>query len=230
MTKYWIPGRVKTRLAASIGLYRAARLHRLFVNHLSAALAQAGTSREIVYAPDDHEQQLWDWRNLAGWTETWGLVAQGEGDLGERMCRWFAARLRDHGSAILIGADCPLLALHDIDHASLALDDADIVLGPAVDGGYYLIGIRSSNRTTGQLERLFADVPWSTPDVFAITRRRIEEIGLNLVMLDEREDIDTDAELSRLQIHLASHSDSAVTLGREIGRVLRSTDNSDFDS
>ena len=211
MTKYWIAGRVKTRLGSSIGMQRAARVHRLFVTHLVQTLADAADSRQIVLWPsdrgDDLAQQL---------QANWLVGQQADGDLGARMGGWFRAVLEHSGrrKAVLIGADCPLIESDDIRQAESLLEDHDVVLGPAADGGYYLVAMRTphplrsppptcspterSSQLQVRLAAMFRDMPWSTDQVFAETRRRVRAGGWSLAVLPVRSDIDTVADLRNL--------------------------------
>ncbi|MGB7328111.1 MAG: TIGR04282 family arsenosugar biosynthesis glycosyltransferase [Rubripirellula sp.] len=216
MMKYWRPGDVKTRLAASIGDDQAAQLHRLFVHQLCLSLCHAGDSRSLVFAPPSVEGLLRD--ELASWgiQDDWSYSVQCSGDLGDRMDHWFRdmgkrslggpnkqAEESQAASVILIGADCPTLTQADVEQAARAMSDHDVVLGPAADGGYYLIGMRSHHAVSGQLGDLFRDMPWSTADVLSTTVDRVARAGLKLGLLDQREDIDTVVELNRLRQLLA---------------------------
>lgn len=204
MTKYWRPGRVKTRLAATIGDQNAADLHRIFLHHLCVRLSTTGHRRELAMTPWADQalvaQQIDQW----GLADRWPIADQGDGDLGQRMLRWFGRALIDHPIAILIGADCPLVDAEAIATAGQSLVDADVVLGPAADGGYYLVGMSAGtaaklDRDLSGRESLFSDVPWSTDRVLAITLDRCRAAGLRVAMLPQREDIDTIDELNRLR-------------------------------
>jgi glycosyltransferase A (GT-A) superfamily protein (DUF2064 family) len=92
---------------------------------------------------------------------------------------------------VAIGGDCPTLDAKCLDRAGAALDAHDVVLGPARDGGYYLIGLR---KPAGEL---FVDIPWSTPDVLRTTLRRIRAARLSHVCLAVKEDVDDRASLRR---------------------------------
>ena len=229
MTKYWRPGQVKTRLAADVGDQRAADLHRHFLHHLSVGLAAAGRTRQWVAAllADQHlfRQQLKRW----GLASAWSIVDQGQGDLGQRMSGWFERTLKlddsiqpSGASAILIGADCLGIDEGVIAEAANRLADADIVLGPAIDGGYYLIGAAANERTRGRIGSLFTDVPWSTKHVLSITISRCEAAGLRVVMLEPREDVDTIDELNRLRASLADGDERAAELLAAIDAILNS--------
>ncbi len=120
--------------------------------------------------------------------------------------------------AILIGADCPTLSLAQIDEADRRLATHDVVIGPATDGGYYLLGI-SAPWTIERFHAIFDDVPWSTDQVFRVTQERIVAAGLSCYQLREREDIDTLAELNRLREQLAART--TTDPGSETSRPWR---------
>ncbi|TWT53063.1 2-phospho-L-lactate guanylyltransferase [Rubripirellula amarantea] len=218
MMKYWNPGDVKTRLGSSIGYQQAAHLHRTFVGHLCQQLAKTAGLRELVVWPPEQiplvSQQLAQWQS-----ESWNIRVQVDGDLGQRMARWIEDTLAHCEVAILIGADCPVLSHDDISTAISMLQANDVVLGPAADGGYYLVGIRGPWKD--QMNRLFENMTWSQGDVFQTTERRITEIGLKMGQLPIREDIDTNAELSRLRNELTiSDNPTDRTLSRQIDLIL----------
>jgi hypothetical protein len=184
-----------------------------------------------VTPPEDRSlflDQLDRW-GLAG---EWTIVDQGDGDLGRRMNRWFETTLAgdlsatapdESAAAILIGADCPSIDASVIADAGDRLADADVVLGPAADGGYYLIGMHARSATWSDLASLFVDVPWSTDRVLSVTVANCKTVGLRVAMLGQREDIDTIDELNRLRRSLADEagSDSDRTLGGSIESVLQ---------
>lgn len=210
MAKYWQPGSVKTRLGAAIGMHRAADLHRLFCHHLSVTLAQSATRRSFVIAPASRQPEF-----QAMLPNSWQIEFQSDGDLGRRMQTWFdpVANSSSVLHRVLIGADCPTLDGESIRIARAGLADHDLVLGPAVDGGYYMIGLRAPWRW--QYEVLFADIPWSSESVFEITYRRAEQNGLRVATLPVMEDVDTVAELDRLIGVLESRCQNAASEERE---------------
>lgn len=120
------------------------------------------------------------------------MAPQGAGDLGARLARAFR-RLHDEGArrAVAIGSDSPTLDPARIATGLARLDHADAVLGPARDGGYYLIGIRPGR------EALFDGIPWSTADVASETRRRAAEAGWTIAELPEWYDVDDVDDLRR---------------------------------
>jgi len=202
MAKYWTPGRVKTRLGQSIGNEHAAAIHRQFVLHLASSLQFVADRRVFAVSPTDRMSDF-----LAALPqERWEITSQASGDLGRRIEFWFRSSLTtldvsQQISSVLIGADCPTLSEAEVDTAFEQLNSHDVVLGPASDGGYYLIGLRSPWRPAYQ--RLFADIPWSGDKVFDMTVQRVDEAGLQSTAMNMQEDIDTIADLNRLRSALA---------------------------
>lgn len=171
-----VPGRVKTRLARDIGREPAARLYQAMVEDLLAA--HRGRSYRLVVATDGPRRAF---GNLLDGLDT---VAQGKGDLGDRLARTFRALLREHQRVIIAGTDLPDLGTRDVRRAFCLLQNRDTVLGPAADGGYYLIGLKEP-------ANLFSSIPWSTPRVLQQTLRRANHLGLRVALLPELADVDT---------------------------------------
>lgn len=220
MTKYWDIGKVKTRLGISIGMERAGSLHQLFVSHLCASLAHVTCRRVVCLAPNYRIAAMET--ALKSWSldDLWEVKPQGSGNLGERMQRWFVHNLRTKSSrAILVGADCPRLGADQIDKASEILQTQDAVLGPAADGGYYLIGLRWQSNVA-RFEQLFREVPWSTNQVLSVTHSRLETAGLSFAELESREDVDTIDELRNLRESLEQATDRDAELKKGIDRIL----------
>ncbi|MEO1614813.1 MAG: TIGR04282 family arsenosugar biosynthesis glycosyltransferase [Planctomycetota bacterium] len=217
MAKYWQVGQVKTRLGATIGLEQSARLHRIFCLQLARSLSEVAHRRSFVVTPSDampsFENEL---------PSEWALEPQADGDLGSRMKHWFANR-ENASSSILIGADCPRLTRQDLEEAFACLADHDIVLGPAHDGGYYLVGLRSPAGSV--LNALFDGMVWSQSSVFETTLQRAAACGLSVATLTPNSDVDTEADLSQLFSDLqASDRDTDRSLEREIQAVMAMRD------
>jgi len=173
------PGRVKTRLAQSIGEEEACAAYRELVERLLANLSEL-RDVELRFAPDEASGELGPWLQ-----EKWELAPQGTGDLGERLARAFREKF-DEGISrvVVIGSDCPYVTTEDIETGWRALEAHDVVLGPALDGGYWLIGMRSMH------EVLFREVPWSGPAVLGTTLARAGEAGLSVALLRKLSDVD----------------------------------------
>lgn len=113
-------------------------------------------------------------------------------DLGERMSNAFEIVLgNDSGKAVIIGSDCPEMSTEVLEEAFRALDASDVVLGPATDGGYYLLGMRRF------VPELFRDKQWSTPSVLTDTLSDAQRLGLSVRLLPALSDLDDEADLIR---------------------------------
>ena len=180
-----IPGRVKSRLAHSLGPMAAARLYRALLDH---ALAEALAARlPLTLALTEPLGDLADWRPPEGVN----VELQVEGDLGTRMNSAFQRHFdAGAGVVVLIGSDIPGLTGAVLRQAIAALTRVPVVLGPGADGGYWLVGQRSPGFD------LFSGVPWSSSETLAATRARLDQLHLHWEELDVLRDIDTAADLT----------------------------------
>lgn len=177
-----VPGKVKTRLAATIGNEAAANLYEAFLIDL---LRDTGASTDrllLAFTPDTESSRKWV-QNAAPQAE---ILAQPEGDLGHRI-DWFFRRAFDEGArrVVLIGSDSPDLPSHLLNAAIANLDDNDVVVAPATDGGYVLIGLKSPQ------PGFFDGVRWSSPFTLLDTVAAAARLELKLSFLDLWYDIDT---------------------------------------
>jgi rSAM/selenodomain-associated transferase 1 len=176
------PGATKTRLARHIGDHAAAAVYRAVAGDSARRLAPRSFEYErlFFYAPADARAEVESW--LCGET----CLPQVEGDLGERMAAAFEATFgRGAPRAAIIGSDVPGLSGGAVREAFDALCQHDLVLGPARDGGYYLLALRRP------WPALFAGLAWSTPSVLAATLERAQALGLTVHLLQPLTDIDT---------------------------------------
>jgi len=183
------PGRAKTRLAATLGDELAATLHGAFVLDVLDAHMQVGR-RVVLYRTGDLRHELWSQVNSSVVQRE-----QGEGDLGARLASAFEACLAESpgGRVVVLGTDSPALSPARVDDAFRALAQHDAVVGPAEDGGYYLLGLRRSMPT------LFEGIAWGTSRVFGDTRARLEAAKCRWSLLDPDYDVDVEADLVRLE-------------------------------
>lgn len=196
MAKDWIPGQVKTRLARDTGDLAASEIHKHFTLRLGKRLAKVADYRCVFVSPDDACERM-----QTAIAPDWLALPQHDGDLGYRMKHAFQTLFlkcdpANASQVVLIGADLPTLSAAELDMAFASLDAHDVVLGPAMDGGYYAIGLRGPWRAA--YEGLFEAIAWSTEQVFEQTKQVIQNAGLNLAVLGMREDIDTLESLHRL--------------------------------
>jgi rSAM/selenodomain-associated transferase 1 len=176
------PGAVKTRLAARIGAAAAAAVYRALAEEAARQTAPRGGEYERIFfhAPADAGPEMADW--LPG--ESWR--PQCDGDLGTRMAAAFGEAFgRGARRAAIVGTDVPELSAARIREALAALQDHELVVGPARDGGYYLIALSQP------APDLFAGVPWSTPAVLQATLERAGSLGLRTRLLSPLRDVDT---------------------------------------
>ncbi len=191
MAKAPEPGQVKTRLVPPLSAGGAAVLAARFARRtLTTAVAAALGPVTLGCAPDATHEFFKVCARRHGVT----LVDQGAGDLGARMQRMLATALERHRRVLLLGTDVPSVEPHDLRAAAVALaDGADLVIGPAIDGGYWLIGARRIDAS------LFDGIAWSTPGVLAATRARIAALGWNAVEIATHADVDLPSDLQRLR-------------------------------
>ncbi|MDX1630707.1 MAG: TIGR04282 family arsenosugar biosynthesis glycosyltransferase [Thermoanaerobaculia bacterium] len=185
-TKPAVPGRVKTRLIGELSPDDAADLHQAFLSDLRRRLKEGSFALRLA------------WDLEADETIPPGMAPsfpQEGATLGDRLYRGLTRVVGDHAYVAAVGSDHPELPLARVETAFQWLrNGADVVLGPASDGGYYLIGTRRETLHP----RLFEEIPWSTAEVLARTENRIAELGLEARLLPAGEDVDTPADLRNL--------------------------------
>ena len=196
MTRAPRPGATKTRLAPLLGPHGCARLHRALIEHtVAAAVAAVGAGRVLVAVdPPDHLDEVASLvEPIAANVE---LVAQSGADLGARMAAASAtAHFRHGGPVVVVGTDLPSLSAAIITDAVGYLETGcDVVFGPALDGGYYLIGLARP------APELFALPPttWGGPAVLACSLARADDAGLRVAQLTRLRDLDTPEDLAAL--------------------------------
>ena len=173
-------GFVKTRLAAALGPHGALAAYRALVERVLEELSPL-LDVELRFTPDDAASEISTWLRPG-----WRTAPQGEDDLGARMSRAFAEAFASGATrVVLIGSDCPHVTTRDIAATVAALDDHDAVLGPAEDGGYWLVALRAP------APGLFGQIAWSTEDVLAQTLARAQSLGLRVHLLRTLPDVDT---------------------------------------
>ncbi|MBW4676130.1 MAG: TIGR04282 family arsenosugar biosynthesis glycosyltransferase [Desmonostoc geniculatum HA4340-LM1] len=187
-TRYPEPGKTKTRLIPVLGSVGAANLQRQMTEHTIFQVKELqkliDISVEVRFAGGDL-QLMQDWLGL-------DLVyqSQGEGDLGLRMARsLFEAFQFGAEKAIIIGTDCPGVNAQVLATAFDKLHTFELVLGPAIDGGYYLIGLRQP------IPELFANIEWGTAQVFQKTVEIAQKLNLSYVNLTPLADVDRPEDL-----------------------------------
>ena len=176
-----VPGTVKTRIARTIGDERATDVYRHLLRHTQEITRKLTCHRVVYYGdfinPDD------------GWNGYEKQLQSGD-NLGERMLTAFREQFGRGANrvppdrAIIIGSDCLTVTADHVEQAFAALDETDVVIGPATDGGYYLLGMRELHLF------LFENMPWSQPELRRLTELALLQHGLTFGQLDELTDID----------------------------------------
>jgi len=190
-----IPGQVKTRLCPPLTPDEAATLHGSFVldtlERIQTAVVKLKLplDRYLACAPSASHVFFKIMEERQGVK----LIDQVGDDLGGRMSQAFGTLFaRGYRQVVLIGTDVPTLPLDHVKQAIASLENHDLVLGPALDGGYYLIGLKR------MAPELFADIPWSTNQVLRLTQEKALKIGLKASLIAPWRDVDTLADLEAL--------------------------------
>ena len=191
-TRYPEPGKTKSRLIPALGPDGAAELQREMTLHTLTWAKELSrrndVSVEVRFTGGDEDLMR------ACFGSELHYLPQGDGDLGDRLGRAFSHAFRTGaGRTVIVGSDCPDLTDEMARTAFDRLADHDLVLGPATDGGYYLIGLRA------EVPQLFADVPWGTSGVMGQTLRVAARLGLSVAQLEPLSDVDRPEDLEVLK-------------------------------
>jgi rSAM/selenodomain-associated transferase 1 len=207
-TRFPRAGEVKTRLIPALGAEGAARLHRRmaeFAVGQARRLARHRVTRLQIHFAEGSEAE---WNHWLG--SDLHYTAQVPGDLGTRMNAAFTTAFAEGASSVIImGSDCPGLTATILAQAFDTLLEYDLVLGPASDGGYYLIGLQ---RLTAEL---FQDIPWGTDQVLARTLDLAKQHGITHDLLPERDDVDRPEDLVKARAFLAEELTPETLRGKD---------------
>jgi rSAM/selenodomain-associated transferase 1 len=180
-------GKVKTRLAATLGDEEALAIYRQLLSHTNSVTEYLPVDKFVFYSNHIEQKDFWDSKHY------YKEVQQGF-DLGERMQNAFDATFQDgYDKILIIGTDCPDLNAGIIMNAFAYLNSQDVVIGPAEDGGYYLLGMKQL-----YLE-LFEDINWSTNTVLHETQMKCTALQLNYCLLPVLKDIDEEKDIVHLK-------------------------------
>lgn len=208
-------GEAKTRLAAEVGARQAAAFAAAFLTDTFASLR--ASAMQLVLATTERwslARELGPDRALldgAVLRDTW-VWLQGDGDLGARLERMLRRALEVGPWALAVGADAPGFPAGALAHAERALSEADVVFGPARDGGFYLVALRRCP------QRCFEGIPWSSSQTLEALERRMGEMGLRTARVQPWFDVDTLADLRDLERLIAEGHVSAPATTRALGR------------
>ncbi|MBW3660457.1 MAG: TIGR04282 family arsenosugar biosynthesis glycosyltransferase [Gemmatimonadetes bacterium] len=175
---------MKTRLTPVLRAAEAADLYRALLVDTVEVAESTGANVVVAFTPHGARGPL---ERLLGRHRRY--LPQGPGDLGQRLAYAFERLCDGPRPTLVVGSDCPGLGPDRLREAAEALKSSDIVVGPAIDGGYYLLGL------TRPRPEVFAGVPWSTGRVFEATMARIGEAGLRARVLAVERDLDTPEDL-----------------------------------
>lgn len=172
-----VQGKVKTRLAQGVGDEEALKIYHELLDFTIEESSKVSADKILYYSDFLPEQNL---------NNDFTLALQTGEDLGERMKNAFSVGFKKgYGRIILIGSDSFEIDANDIQKAFFMLNDKDTVIGPATDGGYYLIGLKTP------FEPIFVNKPWSTDVIFKRTYLELMLYNKTIALLEEKSDIDT---------------------------------------
>ena len=170
-------GKVKTRLAATVGEERALAIYKELLKHTRNIALLSDVKRYLFYSQKVEKNDGWS-------GDDFQKLVQINGDLGDKMADGFQRAFQNQKKVVIIGSDCASLTKEIVDQAFSILDQKDFVIGPALDGGYYLIGMRMF------LPQVFQNIEWSTEEVFSKTVEIIEGLKKTYGLLPSLSDID----------------------------------------
>ncbi len=208
-----VPGKVKTRMQPPLNEVQTALMYEAFVRDaVSGARLCGGAEVTVAYAPHPQRSDIsWITEDALSW------FAQADGDLGARLSAAFdRAFCSGAKKVVVIGSDCPDLEPELLRLAYTMLDDSPVVIGPARDGGYYLVGLRAP------MPHLFTMMEWSRPDVLERTLERLRLRGDGYGLLPERSDIDNFDDLKALASRLAAGKTRAPHSRKAIHELIGS--------
>lgn len=188
--KNLIPGTVKTRLAEDIGMDLAMEVYKELVANTSEVTDKVTVDKAVYYS---EYVELYDFFN----DETYQKHIQQGDDLGQRMLNAFFDSIEDgYEKVVLIGSDIPDISKKIIDDAFAKLEDHDVVVGPAEDGGFYLIGMKNAHKA------LFEDKTYSHPKVYEELIETIEDVGMSYATTKTLFDLDTKGDMKKAGIQI----------------------------
>ena len=170
-------GKVKTRLAKTIGDKDALKIYTLLLQHTESVLHKAPSDKVVYYSEEIQNKDLWD-------DAVYQKKLQKGADLGERMQNAFEDAFKDsYEKVVIVGSDLFDLKPTHIENAFTALENHDVVLGPSLDGGYYLLGMKKMHPA------VFKNKQWGTDSVLESTLKNLNQ--QNVKLLEALNDIDT---------------------------------------
>ncbi len=170
-------GKVKTRLASTLGDDKALQIYKALLGHTRKTVLSIPVERLLYYSSYINFDDEWP-------SAEFHKYLQPSGDLGERITYAFEKTFKSFDNVIIVGSDCPTLSTKILTEAFEQLQHHNFVIGPAQDGGYYLLGMRQFSPS------LFENIEWSTESVLPNTIRAIEKLDASYHLLPELSDVD----------------------------------------
>ena len=217
-----VPNHVKTRLIPEFSAVQAASLYSAFLKDWCNALKNLSDIELVIaYTPPESQSEI---ERVIGGNVIY--IPQVGNDLGERLtsaAEWAAER--GYLKVIIVGSDSPSLPISYISDALSGLDSRDVVIGPSIDGGYYLIGL-NMNSISKSVTTIFNGITWSSPQVLQQTFDRIQSIEASLKLLPPWYDVDTPQDLAFLHTHLtliryAEGTSQAITTEQQLSKLVK---------
>jgi rSAM/selenodomain-associated transferase 1 len=181
-----VPGKVKTRLAKDLGNDLACDIYKKLLSITDQAISNVACD-SIVYYGETIENEGWD---------TSAKKVQSSGNLGDRMLHAFTESFAvGYEQVIIVGSDLPDLSSEIISDAFAKLNDSDLVIGPAEDGGYYLLGQKAVNTS------IYEDMPWSQENLLEITLGKLKQENKSVALLQPLNDVDNIEDLKKSSLY-----------------------------
>ena len=176
-------GEVKTRLAATLGKENALEIYKKLLDHTHSITKNLECDKYVFYADRINQEDVWE-------NEVFQKRIQEGQNLGARMNSAFHSLFSGgYKEVLIIGSDCYELTQGHLEEAFELLSEVDVILGPASDGGYYILGMKEP------APELFTDMAWSTAGVFAETVKRLQKLSRRYLLLPLRNDVDEERDL-----------------------------------
>lgn len=197
-TRFPEPGKSKTRLIPQLGEVGAADLQRQMTTTILGTINTFSARENVVIEVHYSGGNVKKMRKWLG--NELNFQQQHPGELGERMFTAICSHLGRFNSIILMGSDCPGLDAAVLEEGFASLQHNEVIIGPAFDGGYYLIGVQGT-MARDNLHHLFSDVDWGTSNVLEQTLDRVRSLHLRYQLLKKLHDIDTPEDLQHFHNH-----------------------------
>jgi len=170
-------GKVKTRLASTLGDEKALEIYQALLGHTRNVATSVDAGRYLYYSSFIEKKD--DWSN-----KDFIKKLQPEGDLGQRLTTAFKEVFKRNEKVVVVGSDCAQLTPDIVNRAFEKLEEYPFVIGPTLDGGYYLLGMKNFEPS------VFENIEWSTESVFSATLKKIQALHCDCYLLEELSDID----------------------------------------